>query len=109
MGIDHLIRKTVGFNGIAQLMGIAAAVLINREQIQLVLAFQNSRVTVAQKHIEKKAQVEMGVVSKQKGIAPDHFRDVPADSGFGDAPLPQILIGNACELFDLGRYKTPGA
>ena len=50
----------------------------------------------------------MGVVGQQQGVALNHFGNVPADSGLGQSPLPQILGGNAGQLLDFRRHKPAG-
>ena len=50
----------------------------------------------------------MGVVGQQQGVALNHLRDVPADSGLGQSPLPQVLGGDAGQLLNFRRHKPAG-
>ena len=106
MGVDHFACQTVGIDGVAQLVGIAAAVLVDREQIQLVFALQDHGISVAQQEIIEKAQIEMGVIGQQQGVSSDHFRDIPGDSCLGQALFPEVLGGNAGQLLDFRRNET---
>ena len=96
-------------DGVAKPVGIIVAVLIDRQQIQLVLALQDPGITVAQQQIVEKAQVKMSVVGQKQGVFLKHFCDIPADPGLGDAPLPDVLIGDARKLLDFGRHEDTGA
>ena len=108
VGVYHLVLKTVGFDGVAEAMGIAVAVLINGEQVQLVLAFEDSRVSVPEQQVEQEAQIKVGVVGKEQSVAGDELRNVPADPGFWEPPLPQVLGGDACKGLDFRRHKASG-
>ena len=49
----------------------------------------------------------MGIVGQQQGVPGDELGDVPADPGFGQAPLPDVLVGDAREGHNLGRDEHP--
>jgi hypothetical protein len=55
VGVDHLVRKTVYFNGIAQLVGVAVAVFVDCQKIQFVLALENGGISIPQQQVEQKA------------------------------------------------------
>ena len=70
-------------------MGKGAPVPVHREEVQLVFSLQNGSIPVFYQGIEKKGQVKVGVVGKEQGaLACNQLRHVPAQTGFGDAPLP---------------------
>ena len=50
----------------------------------------------------------MGVVGQQQGVALNHFGNVPADSGLGQSPFPQVLGGDAGQLLNFRRHKPAG-
>ena len=50
----------------------------------------------------------MGIVGKQQGVSLNHFRNVTADTGLGQALFPQVLIGNTRQLCDFGGYEAAG-
>ena len=77
-------------------------------EIQLVLALQDHGIAVTQQEIVQKTQVKMGIVGNQQGISLNHFRNITGNSGLGQTPLPNVLIGNARELLDFRRHETAG-
>ena len=108
MGIDHFARQAVGINGVAQLVGEAAAVFIHSQQVQLVLAFEHHGISVAEQEIVQEAQVEVGIVGQHQRVSLEHLGDVLGNPGLGKALFPQVLGGDAGELFNLGRHEAPG-
>ena len=109
VGVDHLAGEPIGLDGAAELVGEFPAIPVDGEQVELVLALENSGVAVPEQHVEQEAQVKMGVVGQQQGVARDELGDVPADPSLGDALLPQVLGGDAGELLDLRGHEAAGA
>ena len=62
VGIADLSAQTVGLDGVQQPVRIRAAVPVDRQQVQLVLAPENVRVPGAEQKIVKKTQVKVGVI-----------------------------------------------
>ena len=108
MGVDHLAGKSVGLNGVAQLVGEGAAIFIHRQKIQLVLALQNGGIAIPQQQIEQKTQIEMGIIGKQQGVAGEHIRNIRTDLFLGNAPLEDVHGGNPGELGDHVRHGVAG-
>ena len=55
VGVDHLAGKTVGINGVAQLVGVGFAVFVDGQQVQFVLAFENGGIAAAHQQVKQKA------------------------------------------------------
>ena len=53
VGVLHLSGQAVGIDGIGQLVGIGTAVPVDGEQIQFVLAPEDSGIPVAEQELEK--------------------------------------------------------
>ena len=51
----------------------------------------------------------MGIVGKKQSVALDHFRNIPGHPGLGQTLFPEVLGGNAGELFDFRRHEAAGA
>ena len=99
--------QPIGGDGVPELVGIGTAIPVDGEQIQLVLALQAAGVTVGAEHVEQKAQVEVGIVGGEQGVACQQVGDLTGGLISGDAPLMYILGGDAGEPLDLRRHLLP--
>ena len=109
MGIADLTGKPVDLDGVAELVGVGMPVFVHRQQVQLVLAFQDHGVAVPQEEIVQKTQVKMGIIGQKEGISSNHVRNIPGHPGLGEATLPEVLRRDARQLLNLGRHEAAGA
>ena len=107
MGIADLIGQSISLDGAAELVGIAAAVPVDGEQIQLVLALQAHGVTAGSQHMEQEAQIEVGIVGNEQGVARQQSGDLTAGRIPGNAVLLKVFGGDAGELLDFRRHPMP--
>ena len=109
VGILDGILQAVGLDGVEQPVGIVPPVAVHRQQIQLVLALQAGWVTVPRQQIVKKAQVKVGVVGCQQGVAPNQRPDFGGGLLPGDALGHHHLGGDAGKPLNFRGHRLPGS
>ena len=94
VAVDRFIFQVVGFNGIAELMGIVPAVFVNRKSVQEAGEPQNLGITALFQEPVEKVQVELGIIGHQQGPLCAFEQMAEGSSGFffADALLSAGLL-----------------